>query len=102
MPAGEAAQLTLHFGAAEPFPLAAGSHTLDFGGRLLRNAHVEIASGAGDLILRVPNTIPMRVRVTGGLSDVQALGFDHRDEQHYVNAAWDDTRPHIEVTIDGA
>ena len=84
------------------FALAAGSNTLDFGGRLLRNAHVEISSGAGDLILRVPNTTPMRVTVTGGLSDVQALGFDHHDEQHYVNAAWDDTRPHFEVTIDGA
>ncbi len=84
------------------FALAAGSNTLDFGGSLLRNARVAITSGAGDLILRVPKTTPMRVNVTGALNDVQSSGFDHGDGPHYINAAWNDVRPHIEVSIDGA
>jgi hypothetical protein len=84
------------------FDLAAGTNSLDFGGQLQRSADVAVRTGAGKLVIRVPQSTPMRVRLSGALNQIDAIGFNRAEPGLYTNAAWDATKPHIEVTIDGA
>lgn len=56
------------------FRSGAGNYTLDFSGRLSRNADVRIESGLSSLTIRVPASTPARVTFEGGLSNIETSG----------------------------
>ncbi len=76
-----------------------GDVTLDFTGAWANSADVEVTSGVGSLVLRVPDDVGVRVETEGGLTDVDASGLEHEDGA-YVNGAFGeaDTELRIEVT----
>jgi hypothetical protein len=84
------------------FETAAGNYTLDFGGTLARTANVEVHSAASNLTIRVPSDTPMLVRITSGLNGADLTNFREIGDKQYANAVWDDSQPHIVVTIDSA
>jgi len=84
------------------FNVAAGSYTLDFGGTLARTMAVDVSAGASSLTIRVPSGTPARVHLKGGLSSADAVGFTSVGEKQYANAAWDESRPHIDISVDSA
>lgn len=51
-----------------------GSYTLDFSGQLQRDMHVTISTGVSDLEIIIPEGIPARVSISGGLNNVSAQG----------------------------
>jgi hypothetical protein len=77
----------------------AGDYALDFGGTLARSADVQIEGGASTYTLRVPAGTPARVTLKGGMTSVNAVGFTQKG-QHYVNAAWNENQPHLDITVD--
>jgi hypothetical protein len=76
-----------------------GDYALDFGGSLMRSVKVEISGGAANYTIRVPSATPARVTLKGGMLTTNANGFTAQGEQ-YVNAAWDESQPHIDITVD--
>jgi hypothetical protein len=88
--------------ASMRFETAAGDCTLDFGGTLERTSDVDIQAAATNLTIRVPSSTPMLVRIKGSLSSTDLKGFRQIDRQEYTNAAWDEARPHVVVTIENA
>lgn len=62
----------------------AGNFTLDFSGDLLRDASVSIKSGLSNVTVIVPEGTAARLRVTGGLSNVDAEGGWRNDGNEYV------------------
>jgi hypothetical protein len=84
------------------FETAAGDYTLDFGGTLARTTNVDIHAAATNLTIRVPSTTPMLVQINGSLSSTDLKGFRQIDGQQYANAAWDDAKPHVVMTIENA
>jgi hypothetical protein len=84
------------------FDTAAGDYTLDFGGTLGRTSNVDIQAAATNLTIRVPSDTPMLVRIKSSLSSTDLKGFRQIDRQLYANAAWDEARPHVAVTIENA
>jgi hypothetical protein len=82
------------------FDTAAGNYTLDFGGTLARSATVDVSAAATNLTIRVPNGTPMLVQIKGGLNDANLTNFTSIGEKRYANAAWDESKPHIVVTLE--
>jgi hypothetical protein len=85
--------------AALSFDGGAGTYALDFGGQLARSADVEITGGASTYTIRIPSRTPARVTVTGGMATINLAGFT-RQGQQYINASWDESKPHLEITAD--
>lgn len=56
------------------FRSGAGSYTLDFSGKIQRDAVVNIESGISSVTLIVPEGIPASVTFEGGLTNVDAFG----------------------------
>jgi hypothetical protein len=52
----------------------AGTYTLDFGGKLRREAQVDVESGLSTLTIIVPEGTPAQVKVSGSMSSVTAHG----------------------------
>jgi len=72
-----------HF-ASMNFRSGAGTYTLDFGGTLDQDAHVDVESGLSTLTIIVPEGTAAEVDVSGGLSSVNASGaWVARDSAHY-------------------
>lgn len=56
------------------FESGAGSYTLDFGGKLQRDADVTIKSGLSNLKIIVPKDTPCEISLTGGVNNVSLKG----------------------------
>lgn len=56
------------------FDSGAGSYTLDFSGTLNRDMQVDIKSGVSSIKIIVPEGVPCRVTVSGGLNNVSPMG----------------------------
>jgi hypothetical protein len=56
------------------FESGAGSYTLDFGGKLQRDADVSIKSGLSNLKIIVPKDTPCEISLTGGVNNVSLRG----------------------------
>lgn len=112
------ADLSLNFAAANPEPLGllrvtagtgdivigglgnanfdrlsftggAGSVDLDFSGGWERAAIADIKAGAGEVTVRVPATLGVRVSFTGtSVTEVTTTGFAEQDAGVYVNPAY--------------
>jgi uncharacterized protein DUF2154 len=81
------------------FDGGAGNYTLDFGGELARTANVDVKGGASTYTLRIPSGTPARISIKGAMTKVNVDGFTQQGEQ-YVNAAWDESKPHLDITVD--
>ncbi|MBK9712029.1 MAG: hypothetical protein IPO81_12015 [Kouleothrix sp.] len=84
------------------FDIAAGSYTLDFGGALQRTVGVEVQGGASGLTIRVPSGTPTIVTIKGALNSADVDGFTGIGDRQYANASWDESQPHIAITVDSA
>jgi len=67
-----------------------GKVDLDFSGSFHRSALADIKAGAGEVTVRVPANLGVRVTVTGVLpvGKVDLVGFSEAGEDVYVNAAY--------------
>lgn len=65
------------------FESGAGNYTLDFGGKLQRDGSVTIRSGMSNLTLVVPEGVAATIKVSSGLSNVQApAGWEQRGDTY--------------------
>jgi hypothetical protein len=76
----------------------AGKISLDLTGDWANSADIEVTSGVGQLDLRLPDDVGVRVEVTGGLSNVEASGLS-RSGDAYVNDAYGEAEIELNVTI---
>jgi len=60
--------------SAVSFESGAGSYTLNFSGELKKDMSVSIRSGVSSIEIIVPNGVPCRVVITGGLNNVTPTG----------------------------
>ncbi len=71
------------------FEGGASAYTLDFGGRLQRDAQVEVKAGLSDLTLIIPADVAAQVIVRQAVTSVNAdYNFSHRNDS-YVTPAWE-------------
>ncbi|MHC1784389.1 MAG: toast rack family protein [Anaerolineaceae bacterium] len=56
------------------FDCGAGSYTLDFSGKLIRDAHVSINSGVSNIEILIPKGVNSRINVSGGLNNIDLEG----------------------------
>lgn len=99
----EMTQLTFRTGAASlelrhlanagfrtmSFDGGASSYTLDFGGKLMRDAAVKVTTGVSDLTIVIPEDMPAQVRVKKSVTGMQVdREFSQRGDT-YVTPAWD-------------
>ena len=65
------------------FESGAGNYTLDFGGKLQRDGSATVRSGMSNLTLVIPKGVAATLKVSGGLSNVQApSGWEQRGETY--------------------
>jgi hypothetical protein len=76
----------------------AGKISLDLTGDWANSADIEVSSGVGQLDLRLPDDVGVRVEVTGGLSNVETSGLS-RSGDAYVNDAYDEAEIELNITI---
>ena len=96
-----AAQLEINgVGNASPEEMVvqggAGEITLDMTGDWTRSADIEVTAGLGQLNLYLPDDVGVKVKVTGGLADIETSGL-RRSGDAYVNDVYGEAE--IELTI---
>lgn len=79
------------------FDGGAGDFTLDFTGELQRAMQVDINSGVSSLTIIVPENIPARVTITGGLNNIAPRGTWTITGNIYEKTG---TGPAIEISLD--
>lgn len=78
--------------------IGVGSITVELNGDWEHNVDVEIQGGIGQIKLRLPENIGVRVNITKGVGDVDASGL-YRRGNSYVNRAYDNADVILEVNI---
>ena len=66
------------------FKSGAGDYTLDFSGKLLRDASVKVQAGLSSLTISIPPGTAARLTVTGGLSHVEYTGVWETSGNAYI------------------
>jgi hypothetical protein len=66
------------------FESGAGNYTLDFGGKLLRDCSATIHSGVSNMTIVVPPNVNAIIKVSSGLSNVQAPSSWAKDGETYT------------------
>jgi hypothetical protein len=67
--------------------LGAGESTFDLSGSWARDLDVTIDGGAGNISVRLPKNVGVRVEIEAGLGKIEAPGLT-KDENVYTNAAY--------------
>ncbi len=75
-----------------------GEITLDFTGQWGNSSDVDIAAGIGDITLRLPDDVGVRVEVGGGLTNVESDGLRKRDGD-YVNDVFGETEIELRIHV---
>ncbi|MBN1976570.1 MAG: hypothetical protein JW918_04135 [Anaerolineae bacterium] len=75
-----------------------GKITLDLTGDWANSADIEVTSGVGQLDLRLPDDVGVRVEVQGGLSNVEATGLS-RSGDAYVNDAYGEAEIELNIAV---
>jgi hypothetical protein len=78
--------------------IGAGDTTVDLNGPWGEDTEVHIQGGVGEISVRLPRDVGVRVVVTKGLGDVDASGL-HRDGGAWVNEAYGESDVTLEVSI---
>jgi len=79
------------------FDGGAGEYTLDFSGKLQKDLDVKVNSGVSKIEIRVPDGVPVRVTVTGGLNNVSPRGTWSINGSVYEKEG---TGPRIDIMVD--
>lgn len=79
------------------FESGAGSYTLDFSGTLKRDVSVSVKSGVSSLIIIVPDGVPCKVIINGGLNNVTPTGTWTISSNIYEKTG---TGPHIDINLE--
>lgn len=79
------------------FDGGAGDFTLDFSGKLQRDLTVEVKTGVSSLTIIIPNDIPARVTISGGLNNISPQGTWTIAGNSYEKSG---TGPKIEITLE--
>jgi hypothetical protein len=80
--------------------IGAGNVTVDLTGNWQDDLDADIRGGVGELTLRLPRDVGVRVDVEGGLGNVNASGLK-KDGSTYVNDAYDDSEVTLRIDIEG-
>ncbi|MFV1987216.1 MAG: hypothetical protein ACC682_08030 [Gemmatimonadota bacterium] len=83
------------------FAGAIGNVTLDFSGAWERSATAGIKMGVGELEIRVPTEIGVRIRRSSPLIRLDAAGFEKVDDT-YVTPNWDTADVRLEIELEAA
>lgn len=78
-----------------------GSTTLDFGGQWVSDARVSVEMGIGELVLKLPRDLGVRIDKDSFLTSFDANGMVKRGNSWY-NAAWDRAEHRVTIDIDAA
>lgn len=81
------------------FKMGAGSVVIDLRGTWESDMIATIGGGLGDLTLKLPRDVGVRVQAEAGLGDVNANGFRILDGD-YVNDAYEESEVTLEINID--
>jgi hypothetical protein len=76
----------------------AGKIALDLTGDWANSADIEVTSGVGQLELRLPDDVGARVKVEGGLSNVEASGLS-RSGDAYINDAYGEAEIELNIEV---
>lgn len=79
------------------FDGGAGDYTLDFSGELQKDLEVKVNSGVSKIEIRVPDGVPVRVTVSGGLNNVSPRGTWSINGSVYEKEG---TGPRIDIMVD--
>ena len=79
------------------FDGGAGDYTLDFSGTLKQDLAVNITSGVSKIEIIIPENVPARVTISGGLNNVSPSGTWSITGSVYEKTG---TGPRIDITID--
>lgn len=82
------------------FDLGAGEVTIDLTGEWQDNLDARIAGGLGELSVRLPAGVGVRIDVDTGIGDVNASGLT-RDGDTYTNDAYDTSGVALRIDISG-
>ena len=80
--------------------IGAGSVTVDLTGNWRHDLDADIRGGVGELTLRLPRDVGVRVEVEGGLGKVNASGLK-KDGDDYVNDAYGESEVTLRFDIQG-
>ncbi|MDX1395551.1 MAG: hypothetical protein R3195_14280 [Gemmatimonadota bacterium] len=83
------------------FKGAIGDVSLDFSGEWTRDATANITMGVGELAIRIPEEIAVRIVRSSLLIKLDAPGFE-RVDRSYVTPNWDTAEIHLEIELEAA
>ena len=78
------------------FEGGAGSYTLDFSGQLQRDIDANVTTGISNLEIVVPQGVPARVTISGGLNNIQPRGTWTVNNNVYQTSG---SGPQIHITV---
>jgi hypothetical protein len=78
--------------------MGAGEVTIDLTGDWTRDLNATIDGGLGELTVRLPSGVGVRVNVSTGLGDVNAGGLT-RDGEYYVNDLYGESEVTLFITV---
>lgn len=81
------------------FKMGAGSVVIDLRGAWESDMNATIGGGLGDLTLKLPRDVGVRVQAEAGLGEVNANGFRIQDGA-YVNDAYEESEVTLDINID--
>lgn len=76
----------------------AGETTVDLTGNWKQNLDANLNAGLGNTTIRLPKDVGVRVKVDGGLSNVNGGGLT-RDGSYYTNSAYGKTPVTLDITV---
>lgn len=79
------------------FDSGAGAYTLDFSGELQRDLNVDVSSGVSTIKIIVPQGVPCRVTISGGLNNVSPSGTWTISQNVYEKGG---SGPRIDIDLD--
>jgi hypothetical protein len=79
--------------------LGAGRVTLDLTGNWQNDLDADVRAGVGEMTIRLPRGVGVRVSVAGGITDINANGLT-RDGDDYVNEAYDESDVTLRIDIE--
>ena len=79
--------------------LGAGNSTVDLSGDWARDLDVTIHAGAGDITVRLPRDVGVRVQVDAAVGTVESRGLK-QDGDNYTNAAYGESDTTLQVDIE--
>lgn len=79
------------------FDSGAGAYTLDFTGQLKRDLRVDVNSGVSSIKIIVPDGVPCRVTISGGLNNVSPTGTWSISQNVYEKSG---SGPRIDISVD--